>query len=96
MTVKPILKKILAGSPVRRYRWVPSPDLRVRPEDEASYFDMLQEVVLRAKGVPVNRGAQAAFRRELPASVVHSDTKHLHGYMAWQMQLALLRRGGSA
>ncbi len=75
---------------------IPSPDLRVRPEDEANYFDILQEVVLRAKGVPVNRGAQAAFRRELPASVLYSDTRHLHGYMAWQMQLALLRRGGGA
>ncbi|MEE8425619.1 MAG: rhomboid family intramembrane serine protease [Elusimicrobiota bacterium] len=88
--------EILATNPSRRFRWVPSPDLRVRPEDEANYFDVLQEVVLRAKGVPVNRGAQAAFRRELPAAVVHQDTKRLHGYMAWQMQLALLRRGGGA
>lgn len=92
--VVPLIEVVSLGPP-RRLRWTPSSDVNAAAASGGRYFELLQEAVLKAPNVPINRGAKDAFRKELTAAVVFDDLKRAEGYMFWQLQLAFLRRDGA-
>ncbi|MFA6028651.1 MAG: rhomboid family intramembrane serine protease [Elusimicrobiota bacterium] len=79
-----------------RLRWAASTEPDPSAEKLAEFYGQLQQAVLLAPNVPVDRGAQAAFRRELPEEVVFDKMERLDAYLSWQLQLADLRRSVAA
>ncbi len=80
--------------PIRRFRWTIPPDRWGSVETENHFYDVLQEVVIQARGVPVNRGAQGALRRVIPESAFLDSPAILDAYISWHLHLAILKKKG--
>ncbi|MBI5595610.1 MAG: rhomboid family intramembrane serine protease [Elusimicrobia bacterium] len=78
-----------------RYRWTPSEDLQVDEGRLQVYFDALQELLTAAPGIPVERGALAAFERAFPEGSVFPSVAEWDAHLFWQAQLAALKRGSA-
>ena len=76
----------------RRWRYTPCPDLNVDGAAVQAFFDALQALITAAPGIPVERGALAAFDRKIPEDCLHDDVAAWDAYLLWQSQLALLKQ----
>ena len=87
----PIIELVTHGGE-RRWRYTPCPDLKVDGVAVQAFFDALQALVTAAPGIPVERGALAAFDRKIPEDCLHDDVAAWDAYLLWQTQLALLKQ----
>ncbi|TPW20186.1 MAG: hypothetical protein FD126_1935, partial [Elusimicrobia bacterium] len=87
----PIIELVTHGGE-RRWRYTPCPDLLVDAAAVQAFFDVLQALVTAAPGIPVERGALAAFDRRIPEDCLHEDVAAWDGYLLWQAQLARLKQ----
>jgi len=75
-----------------RWRWLPAGTDAIALD---AYFGALQQVVLAAPHIPINRGADDAFKRELSNAVIFDSMERADAYMSWQTQLAHIRLEGA-
>lgn len=86
----PVLELVLKSGV--RYRWTPTPDMVVEDAQLQSFFDVLQDLIIAAPSVPVERGALAAFERAVPPSSMFLNIEAWDAYLFWQVQLAASKR----
>ena len=79
---------------IERFRWAITPDQWGSSSADEEYYVTLQEMVLKAASVSVNRGARDSFYRRVPSELVFSSHSSLDAYISWELHLAYLRKKG--